>query len=203
MTASLDLDYSKSSSLYFFDTLPEIQQKLLLSIDKNPGIRYRELLRLINSSNGVLSYHIDRLEKMELVIVERRTRMTRFFPRNISNEIMGVLGFLRNQTSYEIIKLLHDKGPTSQQEIINYTRKAASTISWHMKKLLDDNIVCIKDKNIIYDANNDLGIKLRTQHKKLNLYDLLNRNIVNGLIYKTNNYIDRTINNYSDIMDSF
>ena len=201
MTASLDLVYNKSSSLYFFDTLPELQQKLLLAIDKNPGIRYRELLRLINSSNGVLSYHINRLEKMDLVIVERRARMTRFFPRNISNEIMGVMGFLRNQTSYEIIKLLYDSGPISQQEIINYTRKATSTISWHMKKLLDDNIVCIKDKNIIYDGNNDVGIK--TQHKKLNLYDLLNRNIVNGLIYKTNNYIDSAINNYSDIMDSF
>ena len=201
MTTSLDLVYNKSSSPYFFDTLPKLQQKLLLSIDENPGIRYRELLRLINSSNGVLSYHINRLEKMDLVIVERRARMTRFFPRNISDEIMGVMGSLRNQTSYEIIKLLHDRGAISQQEIIKYTRKAASTISWHMKKLLDDNIVCIKDKNIIYDGNNDVGRK--TQHKKLNLYDLLNRNIVNGLIYKTNNYIDSTINNYSDIMDSF
>lgn len=203
MTASLDLVYNKSSSPYFFNTLPKLQQKLLLSIDENPGIRYRELLRLINSSNGVLSYHINKLEKMDLVIVERRARMTRFFPRNISNEIMGVMGFLRNQTSYEIIKLLHDRGPISQKEIINYTRKAASTISWHMKKLLDDNIVCIKDKNIIYDGNNDVGIKTHIHHKKLNLYDLLNRNIVNGLIYKTNNYIDSTINNYSDIMDSF
>jgi DNA-binding transcriptional ArsR family regulator len=203
LTPSLDFDYNKSSSLYFFDTLPEIQQKLLLSIDENPGIRYRELLRLINLSNGVLSYHINKLEKIDLVIVERKARRTRFFPRNISNEIMGVMGFLRNQTSYEIIKLLHDRGPTSQQEIINYTRKAASTISWHMKKLLDDNIVCIKDKNIIYDGNNDFGTKTQTHHKKLNLYDLLNRSIVNGLIYKTNNYIDSAINNYSDIIDSF
>jgi DNA-binding transcriptional ArsR family regulator len=201
LTTSLDLVYNKSSSPYFFDTLPKLQQKLLLSIDENPGIRYRELLRLINSSNGVLSYHINRLEKMDLVNVERRARITRFFPRNISDEITGVMGSLRNQTSYEIIKLLHDRGPISQQEIIKYTRKAASTISWHMKKLLDDNIVCIKDKNIIYDGNNDVGVK--RQHKKLNLYDLLNRNIVNGLIYKTNNYIDSTINNYSDIMDSF
>ena len=201
MTSGLDLVYNKSSSLYFFDTLPELQQKLLLSIDENPGIRYRELLRLINSSNGVLSYHINRLEKMDLVIVERRAKMTRFFPRNISNEIMGVMRFLRNQTSYQIIKLLYDRGPTSQPEIINYTGKAASTISWHMKKLLDDNIVCIKDKNIIYDRNTD--VVLKSQHKKLNLYDLLNRNAVNGLIYKTNNFIDSTINNYSDIMDSF
>jgi predicted transcriptional regulator len=138
---------------------------------------------------------------MDLVIVERRARMTRFFPRNISNEIMGVMRFLRNQTSYQIIKLLYDRGPTSQPEIINYTGKAASTISWYMKKLVDDNIVCFKDKNIIYDENTD--VVLKSQHKKLNLYDLLNRNAVTGLFYKTNNYIDSTINNYSDIMDSF
>ena len=201
MTASLDWIYHNSSSSYIFDTLPKVQQKLLVCIDENPGIRYRELLRMINSSNGVLSYHINRLEKMELVNVERRSRMTRLFPRNISNEITGLMGLLRNQTSYEIIKLLHDRGPISQQEIIKYTRKASSTISWHMKKLMQDNIVCIKDKNTIYDEGIDVGIQI--QHKKVNLYDLINRNIVNGLIYKTNNYIESSINNYSEIMDSY
>jgi predicted transcriptional regulator len=172
-----------------------------LCIDENPGIRYRELLRFINSSNGVLSYHIDKLEKLDLLNVERKTRITRFFPRYISNEIMTILGNLRNQTSYEIIKLLYERGPISQQEIIKYTRKAASTISWHMKKLLEDNIICIKDKDIIYDGNKDFGSK--TLYKKVNLYDLLNRKAVNDLIYKTNKYIDNTINNYSEIVDSF
>ena len=201
MTASIDWIYHNSSSSYIFDNLPKAQQKLLECIDKNPGIRYRELLRMINSSNGVLSYHINRLEKMELVNVERRPRMTRLFPRNISNDITELMGFLRNQTAYEIIKLLHDRGSISQQEIIKYTRKAASTISWHMKKLMQDNIVCIKDKNAIYDEGIDVGIQI--QHKKVNLYDLINKSIVNGLIYKTNNYIDSSINNYSEIMDCY
>jgi DNA-binding transcriptional ArsR family regulator len=201
LTTSLDWLYHDSSSSFIFDTLPKVQRKLLACIDENPGIRYRELLRMINSSNGVLSYHINRLEKMELVNVERRSRMTRLFPRNISNDITGLMGFLRNQTSYEIIKLLHDRGPISQQEIMKHTRKAASTISWHMKKLMQDNIVCIKDKNTIFDEGISGGIKI--QHKKVNLYDLINRNIVNGLIYKTNNYIDNSINSYSEIMDSY
>lgn len=201
MTTSLDSLYHNPSNLYFFDTLPRVQQELLKFVDENPGIRYRELLRMTNSSNGVLSYHINRLEKMELVSVERRSRMTRLFPRNISNDVTGIMGFLRNQTSFEIIKLLHDSGPVSQQEIISHTRKAASTISWHMKKLMQDNIVCIKDKS---DINyQGLGIGIQIQHKKVNLYDLINRNIVNGLIYKTNNYIDRSINNYSEIMESY
>ena len=201
MTTSLDSLYHNSSSLYFFDTLPKVQQELLKFVDENPGIRYRELLRMTNSSNGVLSYHINRLEKMELLSVERRSRMTRLFPRNISNDITGIMGFLRNQTSFEIIKLLHDSGPVSQQEIIKHTRKAGSTISWHMKKLIQDNIVCIKDKSTINYEGVSVGIQI--QHKKVNLYDLVNRNIVNSLIYKTNNYIDISINNYSEIMDSY
>ena len=200
MNYKLDSIYDNSSSEYLFNTLPKLQQKLLLCIDENPGIRYRELLRLIKFPNGVLSYHIDKLEKMDLVNVERKSRMTRFFPRNISNEIMGILGNLRSQTSYEIIKLLYEKGPISQQEIIKYTRKAASTISWQMKKLVADNIICIKDKDFSYDENKDFGCKI--QFKKVKLYDLLNRNLVNDLIYNTNKYIDSVVNNYSEIVDS-
>lgn len=200
MNYKLDSIYDNSSSEYLFNTLPKLQQKLLLCIDENPGIRYRELLRLIKFPNGVLSYHIDKLEKMDLVNVERKSRITRFFPRNISNEIMGILGNLRSQTSYEIIKLLYEKGPISQQEIIEYTRKAASTISWQMKKLLADNIIFIKDKDFNYDENKNFGCKI--QFKKVKLYDLLNRNLVNDLIYNTNKYIDSVINNYSEIVDS-
>lgn len=200
MSFKLDSIYNNSSE-YYTKTLPKLEQKLLLCIDENPGIRYRELMRLIKFPNGVLSYHIDKLEKMDLVNVERKSRITRFFPRNISNDIMGILGNLRSQTSYEIIKLLYEKGPISQQEIIKNTRKAASTISWQMKKLLDDNIICIKIKDFNYDENKDLGSNI--QGKKTKLYDLLNRNLVNDLFYKTNKYIDSVVTNYSEIVDSF
>jgi len=200
LSYKLDSIYNNSSSEYLLNTLPKLQQELLVSIEENPGIRYRELMRLIKFPNGVLSYHLDKLEKMNLLNVERKSRITRFFPRNISNDIVDILGNLRSQTSYEIIKLLYEKGPISQQEIIKYTRKAASTISWQMKKLLDDNIICIKNKDFNYDENKEFGSKI--QGKKVKLYDLLNRTLVNDLIYKTNKYIDSVVNNYSEIVDS-
>ena len=200
MSYKFDSIYNNSSSEDLLNSLPKLQQELLVCIDENPGIRYRELMRMIKFPNGVLSYHIDRLEKMDLVNVERKSRITRFFPRNISNDITGILGNLRSQTSYEIIKLLYEKGPISQQEIIRYTRKAASTISWQMKKLLDENIICIKNNDSNYDENNEFGSKKLS--KKVKLYDLLNRTLVNDLIYKTNKYIDSVVNNYSEIIDS-
>ena len=200
MSYKLDSIYNNSSSEDLLNSLPKLQQELLVCIDENPGIRYRELMRMIKFPNGVLSYHIDKLEKMDLVNVERKSRITRFFPRNISNDIMGILGNLRSQTSYEIIKLLYEKGPISQQEIIKYTRKAASTISWQMKKLLDENIICIKNNDSNYDENKEFGSNILS--KKVKLYDLLNRTLVNDLIYKTNKYIDSVVNNYSEIIDS-
>jgi DNA-binding MarR family transcriptional regulator len=200
LSYKFDSIYNNSSSEDLLNSLPKLQQELLVCIDENPGIRYRELMRLIKFPNGVLSYHIDKLEKMDLVNVERKSRITRFFPRNISNDIMGILGNLRSQTSYEIIKLLYEKGPISQQEIIKYTRKAASTISWQMKKLLDENIICIKNNDSNYDENKEFGSNILS--KKVKLYDLLNRTLVNDLIYKTNKYIDSVVNNYSEIIDS-
>ena len=198
----MDSIYVNSSTADFFDALPELQQKLLLFIGENPGIRYRELLRLINSSNGVLSYHINKLEKMELVNVDRKSRITRFFPRNISNEIMTLLGILRNQTSYEIMKLLYESGPVSQSEIAKYTRKSASTISWYMKKLLGDNIIYMKNNQSTYDGNNDITYKMQLTGKRVNFYDLSNRNLVNDVMNKANKYIDSTIDNYSSVIDS-
>ena len=198
----MDSIYIKSSTADVFGALPELQQKLLLFIGENPGIRYRELLRLINSSNGVLSYHINKLEKMELVNVDRKSRITRFFPRNISNEIMVLLGILRNQTSYEIMKLLYGSGPVSQSEIVKYTRKSASTISWYMKKLLGENMICVKNKLSTYDGNNDISYKMQLMGKRLNFYDLSNRNLVSDVMNKTNKYIDSTIDNYSSVIDS-
>jgi len=198
----MDSIYIYSSTASSFDTLPELQQKLLLFIGENPGIRYRELLRLINSSNGVLSYHINKLEKMELVNVDRKSRITRFFPRNISNEIMALLAILRNQTSYEIMKLLYESGPVSQSEIVKYTRKSASTISWYIKKLLGDNIVYIRNKQGTYDGNNDISYKMQLTGKRVNFYELSNRNLVSDVMNNANKYIDRTIVNYSSVIDS-
>ena len=198
----MDSIYINSSTAGSFDILPELEQKLLLFIGENPGVRYRELLRLIHSSNGVLSYHVNKLEKMELVNVDRKSRVTRFFPRNISNEIMVLLGILRNQTTYEIMKLLYESGPVSQSEIVRYTRKSASTISWYIKKLLGDNVIYIKKKQGTYDGNNDISYKMQLMGKRVNYYDLSNRNLVSDVMNKANKYIDSTVDNYSSVIDS-
>jgi len=55
-------------------------------IDKNPGIKFREIMRETGMKNGVLSYHTRKLEKIGVVKVERSPRQTRFYPLGVTNE---------------------------------------------------------------------------------------------------------------------
>ena len=113
------------------DQLSEIQNKLIQYIGGQPGIRYRELLRLSGLSNGVLSYHITNLEKSGRIIADRsiNSKITRYYPNNIPIEEASIIGNIRNNAARQIILLILDHGSCTFNEIIEYTKKAPSTVS--------------------------------------------------------------------------
>ena len=47
------------------------KSKLLKRINNSPGIRYRELLRATGFSNGVMAYHLKKLENSKRIKVSR------------------------------------------------------------------------------------------------------------------------------------
>jgi predicted transcriptional regulator len=57
---------------------------LLARIEREPGIRYRELMRLTGLANGVLTYHLQALENARKIRVERRPRSTHYYPLTIA-----------------------------------------------------------------------------------------------------------------------
>jgi len=81
------------------------QQNLINIIEKNPGIRYRELLRLTNLSNGVLTYHLTELSGSNIINVERRRGVTRYYSVQISSEESRVISHIRNVISRKILLL--------------------------------------------------------------------------------------------------
>ena len=55
------------------------EEKIILEINTNPGIRFRELMRSIKVSNGVMSYYLRKLEKTGIVNTERTSGVLRLF----------------------------------------------------------------------------------------------------------------------------
>ncbi len=134
----------------------ENKSEILKHIAKNPGVRYRELLRLTGLANGVLSYHLKILEKSRHIKVDRNgIRMTRYYPKNIKTKEFDVIAYTRNYTARQIIQLLLKQGHSTFKEIVKHTNKVPSTVSWHLKRLENVKIISVSHKKVyLYKIRN-------------------------------------------------
>jgi predicted transcriptional regulator len=108
-----------------------IETKLLHFISENPGIRYRELLRLSNLSNGVLAYHLSLLEDRIQVDRNENKKTTRYYHNNIPITEANMIGRIRHDASMQIVSFILENDLCSFNEVVEHTKKAPPTISWN------------------------------------------------------------------------
>jgi len=165
--------------------------ELIELIGKNPGIQFRDLMRLTNLKNGVLSHHLRRLEKTESVKVERLTRQTRFYPRYFSDEESVVAKALRRKTPRDIIYTLMLNGGDSRKgldfsQIVSDVSKSPSTVSLYLSQLIKDNIVT---------TTLDFGRKRK--------YHLSNKQLVDRLIEEHQpTTLEKSVSGFEDMINS-
>ncbi|MDQ6724090.1 MAG: ArsR family transcriptional regulator [Thermoproteota archaeon] len=163
------------------------KKKLLLKIiDFLPGIRYRELSRITNLTNGTLSHHLATLEKSSTIKVIRpkNSNITRYYPAATPSEETIILGFLKIKTTKEIIIKLLEKKCCTFNELVGHINKAPSTTSWNLKRLLDFQII------------------IRKRGTEFSEYLLKDPEEVEKLIKKINiTLLDRTVDNYTSLIE--
>jgi predicted transcriptional regulator len=117
-------------------------------IEKNPGIKFREIMRETGMKNGVLGYYTNKLEKKGVVKVERKPRQTRFFPSSISDSDILLIKNLRQETPKQILSVLLHHETLSFNELVQNVRKSPATVSFYLTQLTNDNIVDSKFINL-------------------------------------------------------
>jgi predicted transcriptional regulator len=110
-------------------------------VEKNPGIKFREIMRETGLKNGVLSYHVRKLEQAGGVKIDRKSGETRFYPLCVTDEESNLITSLRRETQKHILLSLLDGKSLSFSEIVYKVRKSPSTVSTFLSKLVDDDIV--------------------------------------------------------------
>lgn len=164
----------------------EPKEMLLVHIGNLPGIRYRELLRLTGLSNGVLAYHLNALEKSSQIRVDRQreNRTTRYYSINIPTQESDILRQLRNNVPREVVKFVLDNDLCTFNEIVEYLGKAASTVSWHLKRLKEGGLISVK-----YGG-------------EYQLYQIMNRELVSDVISKyKKSLVDNVVSNYTELVE--
>ena len=145
---------------------PELQTRKAIyeAIVRSPGIHLREIERSTNLPLGVVRYHVDRLQKEDLIFVQEDLYYKRFFPRgkipNVPTETFAVL----HQESLRriVLQLLETPGAThtALKEALGLP---ASTLSTYLSILVDKNVVRRERKgkeNLYYIVDEDSVMKV-------------------------------------------
>ena len=163
--------------------LSDSQSNIFKVINQNPGIRYRELARQTGFANGVITYHLNILEQIGCINKFNHSNITRYYPINIPSQDLKILSHLRVPSEKDIILFILDHDFCTFNEIVEYSKKAPSTISWHLKRLCQDGLVAVHSGDF-------------------NLYGIAERELVNLTFEKyKESFTDKVVNNFVDISD--
>lgn len=111
-------------------------------ITKNPGAHLRKIKRDLGIGMGNLQYHLYALEKLGMVKTRRQGLYKFVFPAGIFGEKQTiVLGALSLETEREILLRLAEKGALTQGELVKLVGVSSATMTWHMKRLVENEIV--------------------------------------------------------------
>ena len=158
---------------------------ILKTIEKNPGIRYREIMGELGLKNGTLSHHLKKLEQRSVLRVERTPRVARFYPLSVKDEEISIIKRLRQETPRRILRLLLDVDEVNFSEMFLKIKRSPGTTSRYATELVNDGI-----------------IKDRFENGK-RFFSLPGKNTVNELISKYHpDLMNKTTESYSDIIES-
>ena len=163
-------------------TRPEL---ILKTIEKNPRIRYREIMGELGLKNGTLSHHLQKLEEQSVLRVERTPRVARFYPLSVNSAEIPIIKRLRQETPRRILRLLLDLDEVNFSEMFLRIKRSPGTTSRYVTELVDDGIV--KDRF----------------EKGKRFFSLPEKYTINELISKYHpDLMDKTTENYSDVIES-
>ena len=158
---------------------------ILKTIERNPGIRFREIMDELGLKNGTLSHHLQKLEQQSVLRVERTPRVARFYPLSVNEAEIPIITRLRQETPRRILRLLLDLDEVNFSEMFLRIKRSPGTTSRYVTELVDDGIV--KDRF----------------EKGKRFFSLPDKYTVNKLISKYHpDLMDKTTENYSDVIES-
>ncbi len=113
-------------------------------VEKNPGIRFNEIMRISDIKNGTLSHYVKKLADEGDIILEQSPRVTRMYPSGISKKETKICRHLTTPTQKNIILyLLKNKISTSIQ-IKDFLGKSPSVVSVNLNELFKEKIISKK-----------------------------------------------------------
>lgn len=104
-------------------------------IVQNPGISFRDLVRISSLTNGIISHYLSQLQKKGFLRIKRQGRRLWLFANDMPSEEMEFISQLRNETARKIVSFLLEEGPAPFCTLAEKIDKSPASISVHLSRL--------------------------------------------------------------------
>ncbi len=109
---------------------------------RNPGVHLREIERLANLPLGVVRYHLDRLQREDLIFAREDRYFKRFFPKGrIPSVPTETFEALRQEGLRRIVLHLLNSPGATHSSMMAALQLPASTLSTYLSILLRKNVL--------------------------------------------------------------
>ncbi len=144
------------------DELKGNKKKIYDFIEKNPGKHMREIKRSLDLPMGDIQYNLYSLEKLGYIVSLKKGLYKRYYTRNMfTDKEKGIIAIISNESVRKILLMLMKRPGSTQSDLVIFTGLTSPTVSWHMKRLIEENVLKIeKDgRNIRYYIRNPEDIE--------------------------------------------
>lgn len=120
----------------------ESRRRIFEYVASHPGVHLRQIERDLSLSTGMLSYHLEVLEKRGLLRSEVQENRRCYFPaKAFRQDQRRALALLRQRVPRHILLDLLLHGPRTFGELQAAAGVSPSTLSYHLKKLAGASLV--------------------------------------------------------------
>jgi DNA-binding MarR family transcriptional regulator len=165
----------------------ERRREIYEYISQNSGLHMRDISRKLNVPFTSLKYHLNYLEKKGFIISRDDGKYSRYFiSLEISEKEKRILNCLRKKTTLHIILWFFIAVQCSQKDISRFLEKHPTTISFHLRKMIQTGIIeqVSIDKGVIHNDAPPITInrpqvsseKIYVLQDPWMIYDLLIKN---------------------------
>jgi len=121
---------------------------IISQILNNPGIHHNELLRTCNLQKGQLQWHLEILLKNHIIQKENQGQYALYYANNKLVESTQNLneGIIESSPTNKILDIIRENPGINYTHIAKKMNLARNTITYHMDKLIDANLIEVLKK---------------------------------------------------------
>lgn len=121
--------------------MSETRERILRTVEADPGIHFRGLTRSLDLAPGQVQYHVRELRGSDAVVAEDHRGRTHYYPPTYDLWERRAIAVLRRETARDVVAVLLERGQGRPAAVADSVGVARSTLEWHLETLVEADIV--------------------------------------------------------------